>query len=265
IARKFDSLGNPLTGEVALHFFGPNEDQPAAVALPIAGQADGLAVALTITSDQLNTFNDVWLLRTNAALVDLAPNPIPIDVGLNNVDHPSITSFSDGSVWVSYTLHLNATDSLILAKHVDAAGNVSAPITISPPFPGADNSDLATLVNGNVVAVFEARPTPFDHDIFFTIKTETLTDVVSPTPVFGANDPRINENDAHVAALADGGFVVTWTDEAGDTNGTSNGIRASVYDADGGLVQGNILVNAFHQAGGQFFSDVTGLPDGGFI
>src|SRR5262249_52379421 len=64
IARKFDSLGNPLTGEVALHFFGPNEDQPAAVALPIAGQADGLAVALTITSDQLNTFNDVWLLRT---------------------------------------------------------------------------------------------------------------------------------------------------------------------------------------------------------
>jgi hypothetical protein len=32
-----------------------------------------------------------------------------------------------------------------------------------------------------------------------------------------------------------------------------------------GLRQGNILVNAFHQAGGQFFSDVTGLPDGGFI
>src|SRR5262245_13788322 len=74
----------------------------------------------------------------------------------------------------------------------------------------------------------------------------------------GATDPG-DEIEAHVAALADGGFVVTWTDEAGLD------IRAAVYDAGGGLVQGNILVNVFNQQGQQFSSDVAALPDGGFI
>jgi hypothetical protein len=43
------------------------------------------------------------------------------------------------------------------------------------------------------------------------------------------------------------------------------GIRAAVFDASGGLVQGNILVNLFNQTGSQFHNDVTALPDGGFI
>jgi len=57
---------------------------------------------------------------------------------------------------------------------------------------------------------------------------------------------------------------VTWTDSAGDVNGTSQGIRASVYDASGTLVSGDILVNPFNQAGTQQSNDVTALPDGGF-
>src|SRR5262249_4230866 len=47
-------------------------------------------------------------------------------------------------------------------------------------------------------------------------------------------------------------------------NGTSQGIRASVYDANGIVVAGNILVNQFNQAGTQLSNDVTALPDGGF-
>jgi hypothetical protein len=50
IARKFDGFGNPITGDVNLtsnSFLSFNTDQPAAVRLPIAGQADGLAVAFT--------------------------------------------------------------------------------------------------------------------------------------------------------------------------------------------------------------------------
>src|SRR5262249_42184766 len=151
--RKFDSLGNPLTIEQDLHFFGVPEGEPAAVRLPIAGQADGLAVAFSVTGD----LHDVWLVRFDAAFGGLAGNPIVID-RVDNVDHPSITSFSNGSVWVSYTLHNSATDSDILAKRVDAAGNVSAVIPIFTDAANtlADFSDLTTLVNGNVVAVFQA-------------------------------------------------------------------------------------------------------------
>jgi hypothetical protein len=266
IARKFDSLGNPLTDEVNLTpvaNFGDDTLHPAAVRLPIAGQGDGLAVAFefAVSGDD----HDIFLVRTNAALGTLEPFII-IDNSLSFEDDPSITSFSNGSVWVSYTRHNTASDSDIFAKLVDASGTVVSTIPIFES-PGttdvfADKSDLTTLANGNVVAVFETGPVD-DHDILFTIKTRAGENVVSPTPVVGADAPGVHESDAHVAALADGGFVVTWTDGGGDPDGS--GIRASVYDASGNLVQGNILVNFFNQNGGQNRSDVTALPDGGFI
>src|SRR5262245_24838741 len=251
IGRKFDSLGNPLTTEMDIGFGTFERDQPAAVRLPIAGQADGLAVAFTGHFSP----DSIVVVRTDAALNLIDGQTIAIG------DHPSITSFSNGSLWVAYTQHNSPTDSDILAKRVDPDGNF---ITFSTLFDGtnvlADHSDLATLANGNFVAVFEAGND--GRDIFFTIKNNAGKNVVSVTPVAGANDAS-DEHDAHVAALADGGFVVTWTDGEGDSNG--DGIRASVYDANGFLVQGNILVNVFNQAGDQFFSDVTALPDGGFI
>jgi hypothetical protein len=123
------------------------------------------------------------------------------------------------------------------------------------------------LANGNFVAVFqnEVNANLADHDIFFTIRTATGATVAPALFVAGANDSPGDEVLPHVAALADGGFVVTWADSLGDQNGTSTGIRASIYDADGGLVQGNILANLLNQGGTQLFNDVTALPDGGFI
>jgi hypothetical protein len=260
-ARRFDSLGNPLTGEVNLTNFVRDLLNPDAVRLPIAGQADGLAVVFE--SAFSGTDHDIFVTRRDAALGPLEGFRIIENSGFF-ADHPSITSFSNGSLWVAYTIHNSATESDILAKRVDANGNVSAAI---PIFDGtnvlADNSDLATLANGNFVAVLERQPPGSNNDIFFTIKNNAGDNVVSPTGVVGAGDLDVDERDAHVAALADGGFVVTWTDEEGDSAGA--GIRAAVYDASGGLVQGNILVNFFNQIGEQFSSDVTALPDGGFI
>src|SRR5262249_4665342 len=102
-----------------------------------------------------------------------------------------------------------------------------------------------------VVAVFDNRA-----DIFFTIKTPTLTNVVSPMGVATSADDEITP---HVAALTDGGFAVTWTDL------TAHQIRAAVYDAGGSLVHGNILVNSFDPSLSVDTNDVTALPDGGFI
>ena len=178
-----------------------------------------------------------------------------------------MTSFADGSLVVSYTLQNSATDWDILARTVSAAGVVGPVITLFDDTDRSDLSDLATLKNGNFVAVFES---PFigsatDLDSFFTIKTETGANVVAPTTVTGAGSTA-TETNPHVAALAGGGFVVTWTDSAGDESGTSQGIRATVYDASGAVVPGagDILVNQFNQAGTQQSNDVTALPDGGF-
>jgi hypothetical protein len=262
IARKFDSFGNPISGDVNLtsnSFLSYNTDQPAAVRLPIAGQADGLAVAFTY---ELPGNPDIYLARTDAALNRIG-NFITIDNSTTPTDHPSITSFSNGSVWVAYTVHNGANNWDIDAKRIDPAGNVTTAITLFDPGSGirADRSDLATLAYGNFVAVFQRDESSgsTDNNIFFTIRTEAGVAVISPTVVNGAFDTPGDEALPHVAALADGGFVVTWTDEVGLD------IRAAVYDFNGTLVQGNILVNFFNQQGGQFNQDVTALPDGGFI
>jgi hypothetical protein len=265
IARKFDSLGNPLTGEVNLTTpFIFSTELPDAVRLPIAGQADGLAV--TFVHELPGPDSDIFVVRTNATLGTLEPS-IAIETSLLEADAPSITSFADGSLWVAYTIHNSATDWDIVARRVSSTGVASAVIPVFNDTDRSDNSDLAVLANGNVVVVFQSEfGGTADRDVIYTIMTPAGATVVGPTFVNGAADfaPAV-EVSANVAALADGGFVVTWMDSTGDQNGTSQGIRASVYDPNGVLVQGDILVNVFNQAGPQQESDVTALPDGGFV
>jgi hypothetical protein len=279
IARKFDSFGNPISGDGNLtsnSFLSFDTDQPAAVRLPIAGQADGLAVAFTY---ELPGNPDIYLARTDAALNRIG-NFVTIDNSTTPTDHPSITSFADGSLWVAYTIHNGANNWDINAKRIDPAGNVTTAITLFDPGSDirADRSDLATLANGNFVAVFQRDESSgsTDNNIFFTITTEAGGTVVAPTPVNGANDTAADEALPHVAALADGGFVVSWFDSVSFVTFfrsgfvlTEPGIRAAVYNASGGLVQGNILVNAFNHPsappGFEIPNDVTALPDGGFI
>ena len=241
VGRHFDTLGNLVGGDVSLlplnNAFGIpfNASQPATVALPIAGQASGAATAFTDNFNKGPDF-DVYVVRTNASLTRLE-NPLLIDGSTLTADDPSVTSFADGSLVVSYTLQNSATDWDILARTVSATGVVGPVITLFNDTDRSDLSDLATLKNGNFVAVFESPflGSPTDLDSFFTIKTENGTNVVSPTTVVGAGSTA-TETDPHVAALAGGGFVVTWTELAGDVSGTSQGIRATVYGASGNVV-----------------------------
>lgn len=271
VGRHFDTLGNPIGGDVSLlplnNAFGVpfNASQPATVALPIAGQASGTATAFTDNFNNGPDF-DVYVVRTNASLSRLE-NPLLIDGSTSVANDPSVTSFADGGLVVSYTIQNSTTDWDILARTVSASGVVGPVITLFNDTDRSDLSDLATLKNGNFVAVFESPflGSPTDLDSFFTIKTENGTNVVSPTTVTGAGSTA-TETNPHVAALAGGGFVVTWTDSAGDESGTSQGIRATIYDASGNVVPngGDLLVNQFNQAGTQGSNDVTALPDGGF-
>jgi hypothetical protein len=270
VARSFNSFGDPLTVDIPLPLgtFIVNAGLPAAVRLPIAGQNDGLAVAFE--SHFSGTDTDLYLVRRDANLAQLGPPFTVIENSGLNTDHPSIASFSNGEVWVSYTAHFSGTNWDILAQRVNAAGaTVGGPVTLWDAGDiRTDNSDLATLANGNFVAVFsrEFGNNPADHDVFFAIRTEAGVSIVSPTPVNGANNTPGDEALPHVAALADGGFVVSWFDSVSTDN--APGIRAAVYDASGGLVQGNIIVNVFNTSGPPGFelpNDVTALPDGGFI
>src|SRR5262249_52702504 len=153
-----------------------------------------------------------------------------------------------------YRLQTSATSSAIVANTVSPSGVVGPPVPLFNPATIANDSQLATLSNGSIVAVFDNQfmNNPANHDIFFTITAANLTTIV---PVTGVATTADNEVEPHVAALADGGFVVTWTDI------TTADVRAQVYDASGAIVHPGILVNFFNQTGNVGVEDVTALPD----
>lgn len=82
----------------------------------------------------------------------------------------------------------------------------------------------------------------------FRINTETLYD----------------QDQATVAALKDGGFVVVWTDDSKTDGFTGADIKAQRFDATGAKAGAEFLVNQV-EANNQFTPVVTVLSDGSFV
>lgn len=120
---------------------------------------------------------------------------------------------------------------------------------------------IATLSDGRLVVVSNAD----DHSGF---SSEVMVQFVNADgtasgEAFRANSFRTaSQSDASVTALADGGFVVTWTSLRQD--GSETGIFGQRFAADGTPLGAEFQVNTF-TAGDQFESAVTALADGGFV
>lgn len=71
-----------------------------------------------------------------------------------------------------------------------------------------------------------------------------------------------NQNDAEIAVLKDGGFVVTW--ESRDQDGSDVGIYAQRYDSSATKVGGEFHVST-HTQDAQEDPTIAALPDGGFV
>jgi serralysin len=123
-------------------------------------------------------------------------------------------------------------------------------------------------------------PAMVESSAMFTLEvTNVPDDVIDLTPRPFMPESQVNttadgaQHNPAVAALADGGFVVTWTSVGQD--GSGDGIYAQRYTAmpSGGpgmtpgpimAVGGEFLVNT-SSADNQSFSSVAGLEDGGFV
>lgn len=80
---------------------------------------------------------------------------------------------------------------------------------------------------------------------------------------------QIDKSIPQITALPDGGFVITWKDGMPGIGGASGdfsygAIKAQVFNADGGKVNGEILVNTATQDD-QSNPQITTLPGGGFV
>ena len=174
---------------------------------------------------------------------------------------PSITPFADGSYVISYTAATSSAETSVLAKVVSASGAVGSEFALDNETDSQTSPELATLSNGNFVAVYEDEffGSATDHDIKYGIFTKTGAPVTFGQFVPGGGNSGL-ETDPDVAALRDGGFVVVWT----DPDSSVHDIRASILSNTGATVASNILVNTT-TAATQDEASVVALADGGFL
>jgi hypothetical protein len=255
VGQRYDSAGNKVGGEVYLTPTGSeNQFSPAVTVLPNGN----IAVAFVDRFD-VDLDNDIYVRVFDSAL-----NFIRIDVidaGTNQTVHPALTVFANGNYAVSYTVGSGADTDIVGRIVTSATGVVGGQFDIDNGTDNRDFSEVATLSNGNFVAVYqdEFNGSSTDTDIKYALFSPAGTLAAGPNFAPGGNSSAAESN-PDVAALRDGGFVVVWT----DAGSTTTDIRASIISNDITHVADDILVNTT-TTGAQNTARVVALADGGFL
>lgn len=254
VGQIYNAFGQKIGGTIFLNeTYGQsrNEVDPKVVAT-----ADG-GFALTYTFTANNEYDQLY------RRFDAAGNPVDDFDEFVVSDGPGgtypndfqITQRPDGSSVIVYRSD-TGTDEDILAVIVDAAGNVSAPITIRPDDdPTGNTSDpvsakLTTLPDGRVIIALREKDNG-DYDVEYAI----LNTNNSVQNLFAVNSDADADTDADVAALSDGGWVVTW--RVGDN------IYGQIYNSNGNKQGGQLdLATAPDEIRSN--ARVISLNDGGF-
>lgn len=130
-----------------------------------------------------------------------------------------------------------------------------------------EDPQIAALSSGGFVVVWTRNTSMTGPETYQGIYAQVFSASgarVGPERLIAAEGPGSLES-LDVAALATGGFVVTWASEFGtgaDTSGTA--IKAQQLDNLGNEVGGELIVNRT-TSGDQIQPVVTGLPSGDFV
>ncbi|SFE19455.1 DUF4347 domain-containing protein [Nitrosomonas sp. Nm166] len=182
----------------------------------------------------------------------------------NSQQNPAITALNNGGFVVSW--HSNSQDGSglgIYAQRYDANG-----ITQGSEFRvnthtanSQQNPTITALSNGGFVVSWESSGQ--DGSSLGIYAQRYDTNGVAQGSEFQVNTHTANtQGDPAIAALANGGFVVSW--ESSGQDGSSLGIYAQRYDANG-VAQGSEFQINTHTANTQSDPAIAALMNGGFV
>jgi hypothetical protein len=117
---------------------------------------------------------------------------------------------------------------------------------------------IAGLANGNFVVTYTDFSSDPDGDIRAALYNSSQ---IALMPAIDVHTVATKDSDSDVAALADGGFVVSWTIDLG---GGNLDVLAHVFNADGTSRFGSFTVDPF-TAIATSATSVAGLAGGGFV
>jgi Ca2+-binding RTX toxin-like protein len=185
--------------------------------------------------------------------------------------NPDVTALEDGGFVISWSDDSGPPEEYgdIQARIFSATGTPAGPqfrVNASVPETQVEPS-LAGLAGGGFVATWQDYALEPGGVYGASIRAQVLAadGTRIGDPILVSTEAPGNQSVPDVAALENGGFVITWQDAGGEAGDTDEfAIMARVFDAGGEPVGDAFLVNV-ETAGGQVAPTVTGLKGGGFV
>jgi hypothetical protein len=225
----------------------------------VVGLADGRLVATWISGD-----NFASTVETKARFLNADGDSSLPEFFVNSdgavQSGPQIAVLADGSIVIVWAGNFSAGDSSgIRAQHFDSAGNEVGPaFQANTTLAGTQTQpSIEALADSGYIIAFTDFAALGGADVrarqFSTDGTPAGPDFIVSTTVGGG------QSDPSIAALANGGFILTWT----DFSGSDTDIRARIFP-ESGSPDADFLVNTT-TAGSQFSPDIATLADGRFL
>ncbi len=183
---------------------------------------------------------------------------------LNQQELPSTAALADGGFVVTWQSRNQDGSNLgVFGKRFDANGQAAGAEFQVNTFPAGaqDAPDVAALAGGGFVVTWQSQNQDGNNLGIFAQRFDAAGRAVGRE--FQVNTFTQNAQQApHVAALADGGFVVVW--ESQNQDGNNMGIFGQRFAANGQATGSEFQINGFTQ-NAQQSPDVAALADGGFV
>ena len=188
---------------------------------------------------------------------------LTVSAGLTDSDGSETLTLEVSGIPIGATLSdgVQSFTATTADRTVDIAGWTLASLTIAP----AADSDADFTLQLRA----QSRETVGGDIAWNTDSIRVTVNSVAETQLpyndeFDANTTTLNtQSDPHVAAFADGSYVVVWTSD-GQAGGYAEEIVARLFNADGTPRSAEFTVNTYHDHY-ENRADVTVLADGGFM
>jgi Ca2+-binding RTX toxin-like protein len=271
-ARIFNADGTQSVSELLVNTTVTNSQSESSV----TALADGRFVVTFSDDSASGGDTSGFAVRARIFNADGTPSVVEflINTSITNAQYESrVTALADGRFIVTWTDGSQSggdtSSAAIRARIFNADGTQSVPeLLVNTTVTNSQvQSNVAALADGRFVVTWTDGSQSGGDTSGSAIRARIFnTDGTSSVPEFVVNSTVLSDqNFSSVTALADGRFIVTWTDQSlsgGDTS--SNAIRARIFNADGTPSVPEFLVNTT-VANAQVDSSVTALADGRFV
>jgi Ca2+-binding RTX toxin-like protein len=182
--------------------------------------------------------------------------------------NPSVASLNDGGFLVTWASELGDVNGSVYGQRYDANANkIGTNFQINTYAYGSQiEAASITLNNGDLIVAWQSYPQNNGHFGLYGQRYDKNGNKlgsefqIHSSPYYDYSEPRI-------AALSDGGFVVTSISGDWNTNthdGSGRGIFGQKFDSNGNKIGSEFQVNTY-TSGHQEYEWVTALSNGGFV